>query len=49
MCDHMAGIGDKHYAGIGSRRTPMIILGEMERIARRLRDKGYTLRSRRRR
>lgn len=41
----MAGIGTKHYAGIGSRRTPASVLCEMEKIANRLRAKGYTLRS----
>lgn len=41
----MAGIGEKHYAGIGSRRTPASILYLMEEISKSLREKGYTLRS----
>lgn len=41
----MAGIGIKHYAGIGSRKTPASVLYAMEEIARRLQGKGYTLRS----
>lgn len=35
----------KYYAGIGSRETPANILVLMEKVARRLRALGYTLRS----
>lgn len=33
------------YAGIGSRKTPPAVLHTMKRIAERLEDRGYTLRS----
>lgn len=33
------------YAGIGSRSTPVEILDTIEQLARRLRERGYTLRS----
>lgn len=35
----------KYYAGIGSRKTPKEILLREQRIAEKLRDKGYGLRS----
>ena len=35
----------KHYAGIGSRKTPQDILHLMKRVARFLEAKGYILRS----
>ena len=35
----------KTYAGIGSRETPNVALGLMVDIAKRLADRGYTLRS----
>ena len=34
-----------HYAGIGSRETPEVVLNLMKRIATHLAKKGYTLRS----
>jgi hypothetical protein len=39
------GIGRKIYAGIGSRNTPPEVLQLMTRLARRLYQLGYTLRS----
>lgn len=33
------------YAGIGARETPAPILEKMEAIARRLSEKGWTLRT----
>jgi hypothetical protein len=35
----------KIYAGIGSRKTPDKVLKDMERLAKKLAFKGYTLRS----
>jgi len=35
----------KFYAGIGSRQTPPDVLDLMERLARKLRDTGFVLRS----
>lgn len=35
----------KYYAGIGSRKTPVYILHGMTRIAEKLRETGWTLRS----
>lgn len=35
----------KFYAGIGSRKTPPVVLEKMTRIAERLEALGYTLRS----
>lgn len=34
-----------HYAGIGSRKTPLAVCGVMTRAARRLRERGWLLRS----
>jgi hypothetical protein len=34
-----------NYAGIGARKTPANVLAMMTRIAKRLEEKGYTLRS----
>jgi len=33
------------YTGIGSRQTPPNVIATMEKIARRLADRGFTLRS----
>ena len=35
----------KHYAGIGSRETPLKVLSQMEKIASFLAERGYILRS----
>jgi len=37
--------GKKYYAGIGSRQTPKDILGVMKRLAAKLSEDGWTLRS----
>lgn len=36
---------NKYFAGIGSRETPPLILGEMKKLAAILEKDGYTLRS----
>lgn len=38
-------VGYKHYTGVGSRKTPKHVLGEILLLAKRLDDDGWTLRS----